>query len=78
MKLAQRMQVEFKRYVGENPDVHFSAGLSITKPGLPINYLADMAEAALDQAKSYNKKGNVSPKNAVTCFAHPRKLGTFQ
>lgn len=73
MKLAQRMQVEFKRYVGENPDVHFSAGLSITKPGLPINYLADMAEAALDKAKSYNfdpKKDKAAPKNAVTCFGH--------
>lgn len=71
MKLAQRMQVEFKRYVGENPDVHFSAGLSITKPGLPINYLADMAETALDKAKCHNsdKQGKL-PKNAVTCFSY--------
>lgn len=71
MKLAQRMQVEFKRYVGENPDVHFSAGLSITKPGLPINYLADMAEAALDAGKKHNpEKKDIPPKNAVTCFGH--------
>lgn len=77
MKLAQRMQVEFKRYVGENKDVHFSAGLSLTKPGLPINYLAEMAEAALDQAKSYNKKDNVAPKNAVTCFGHPAIWNDF-
>lgn len=77
MKLAQRMQVEFKRYVGENPDVHFSAGLSITKPGLPINYLADMAETALDKAKSHNKQGNIAPKNAVTCFGRPTSWKDF-
>jgi CRISPR-associated protein Csm1 len=64
--------VEFKRYVGENPDVHFSAGLSITKPGLPINYLADMAEAALEAGKKHNPdKKDIPPKNAVTCFGHP-------
>lgn len=80
MKLAQRMQVEFKRYVGENPDVHFSAGLSITKPGLPINYLADMAEEALDKAKSHNfdpKKDKTAPKNAVTCFGHSASWTDF-
>lgn len=78
MKLAQRMQVEFERYVGENPDVHFSAGLSITKPGLPINYLADMAEAALEASKKYNPdKKDIPPKNAVTCFGHPASWNNF-
>lgn len=78
MKLAQRMQVEFKRYVGENPDVHFSAGLSITKPGLPINYLADMAEAALEAGKKHNpEKKDIPPKNAVTCFGHPASWEHF-
>lgn len=73
MKLAQRMRSEFKRYVAENPDVHFSAGLSITKPGLPINYLADMAEVALEEGKKHNPepKKDIPPKNAVTCFGHP-------
>jgi CRISPR-associated protein Csm1 len=78
MKLAQRMQVDFKRYVGENPDVHFSAGLSITKPGLPINYLADMAEAALEAGKKHNpEKKDIPPKNAVTCFGHPASWEHF-
>lgn len=78
MKLARRMQVEFKRYVGENPDVHFSAGLSITKPGLPINYLADMAEAALEAGKKHNpEKKDIPPKNAVTCFEHPASWDHF-
>ncbi len=80
MQLAQRMQVEFKRYVGDNPDVHFSVGLSLTKPGLPINYLADMAEEALDKAKSYNfdpQKVKAAPKNAVTCFGYSVSWGHF-
>ena len=78
MKLARRMQVEFKRYVGENPDVHFSAGLSITKPGLPINYLADMAEAALEAGKKHNpEKKDIPPKNAVTCFGYPASWEHF-
>jgi CRISPR-associated protein Csm1 len=78
MKLAQRMQVEFKRYVGENPQVHFSAGLSITKPGLPINYLADMAETALEAGKKHNpEKKDIPPKNAVTCFGHSASWNEF-
>lgn len=71
MQLAQRMNAEFKHYVGENPDVHFSAGLSLTKPGLPINYLADMAEEALETGKKHNPDNqSIPPKNAVTCFGH--------
>lgn len=71
IKLAHRMNDEFKRYVAGNPDIHFSAGLSMTKPGLPIRQLANLAETALDSAKSHNPKKQVPPpKNAVTCFNH--------
>lgn len=78
MKLAQRMRSEFKRYVAENPDVHFSAGLSITKPGLPINYLADIAESALDEGKAHNPKNEaIPPKNAVTCFKQAASWDDF-
>lgn len=69
IKLAQRMKDDFKRYVAENPDIHFSAGLSMTKPGLPIRQLAALAEEALDAAKSHNpQKTQPAPKNAATCF----------
>jgi len=67
--LAGRMHKEFKRYVAENSQVHFSAGISITKPGLPINQLGEMAEDALDDAKAHNPEAKENaPKNAVTCF----------
>ncbi len=62
IKLASRMRDEFARYVAHNPDIHFSAGLSMTKPGLPIRHLARLAEEALEDAK------RLSGKNAVTCF----------
>lgn len=71
LKLAQRMKDDFKRYVAKNPDIHFSAGLSLTKPGLPIRQLANLAEDALDSAKAHNpNKQQPAPKNAVTCFGH--------
>lgn len=68
IQLATRMQQEFHRYVAENPQVHFSVGLSMTKAGLPIRYLSDTAENALESAKSY-KHGAEFPKNAVSCFS---------
>lgn len=71
IKLAQRMKDDFKRYVAQNPDIHFSAGLSMTKPGLPIRQLANLVEKALDNAKSFNPdQKHPLPKNAVTCFDH--------
>ncbi|NOT11629.1 MAG: type III-A CRISPR-associated protein Cas10/Csm1 [Methylococcaceae bacterium] len=69
IKLAGDMRQAFQRYVTGNPDVHFSAGISTTKPGLPITQLGDMAEDALGQAKAYNPNQQIpAPKNAVSCF----------
>ncbi|HWO41198.1 MAG TPA: type III-A CRISPR-associated protein Cas10/Csm1, partial [Candidatus Eisenbacteria bacterium] len=66
IKLAREMRKEFRRYVAENPDIHFSAGLSMTKPGLPIRHLGQLAEEALEKAKKFSKNG--ARKNAVTCY----------
>ena len=69
IKLADTMRQSFQRYVADNPELHFSAGLSTNKPGLPITQIGDMAETALEQAKGHNpKKLDITPKNAVTCF----------
>lgn len=69
LKLAAKMKTEFDRYVADNPDIHFSAGLSMTKPGLPIRQLAGLAEEALDAAKAHNpQSANPAPKNAATAF----------
>ncbi|MEQ1531582.1 MAG: type III-A CRISPR-associated protein Cas10/Csm1, partial [Methylococcales bacterium] len=71
IKLASHMRQAFQDYVADNKQVHFSAGISTTKPGLPINQLGEMAEEALDKAKSHNpdpKPEMPAPKNAVSCF----------
>jgi CRISPR-associated protein Csm1 len=69
IKLAGRMRQAFQKYVAGNPEVHFSAGISTTKPGLPITQLGDMAEDALEQAKAHNpEKRAIAPKDAVSCF----------
>lgn len=69
IRLASRMREEFARYVAQNPDIHFSAGLTMSKPGLPIRQLARQAEHALDAAKGHNpEKNQPAPKNAITCF----------
>ncbi len=62
IKLARDMRKIFRRYVAENPELHFSAGLFMTKPGLPVRQLARQAEAALEDAKA------LPGKNAVTLF----------
>lgn len=79
IRLASRMREDFARYVARNPDIHFSAGLSMTKPGLPIRQLVVLAEEALDAAKAH-----ISPaapaaktKNAVTCFGRTVSWDAF-
>lgn len=60
-RLAADMAQHFRSYVAENPDIHFSVGMVMCKPGLPVHTLAAQADEALDAAKG---KG----KNAVTLF----------
>ncbi len=69
IKLADTLRKKFQHYVAENPDIHFSVGLSTTKPGLPVNQIGAMAEQALEKAKAHNpeKLANL-PKNAVSSF----------
>lgn len=42
---------DFQRFVAGNPEVHFSAGLSVLKPGMPIRYGNAQSEHALSEAK---------------------------
>ena len=60
-RLVADMAARFRTYVAENPGIHFSAGMVMSKPGLPIETLARQAEHALDSAKSQGK-------NALTIF----------
>lgn len=67
-RLAHRMASAFETYVAHNPDISFSAGMVMTKPGLPIHTLATQAEEALDTAKASGHANPQQRKNAVVVF----------
>ncbi len=69
LRLAVTMRDEFARFVAQNPDIHFFAGLAMTKPGLPVRQMGDLAEQDLERAKEYHDAQGRLVKNAVTCFA---------
>ena len=52
-QLAAAMREHFKKYVADNPQITFSAGIAISKPGLPVPKLSVFAEEALEHAKNY-------------------------
>ncbi len=58
-KLAVRMAEAFSAYVAQNPGITFSAGMVMTKPGLPMQTLGAQAEEALDAAKGRDKNALV-------------------
>ncbi|MFU2114188.1 type III-A CRISPR-associated protein Cas10/Csm1 [[Pasteurella] aerogenes] len=72
-KVAHKMQQEFARYVAENTDIHFSAGMVMSKVGLPVPRLGDLAEEALDKSKGID-----AGKNAVTIFNKTVKWHDWQ
>lgn len=55
-QLAAGMAKKFSQYTAENPKLHFSAGMVMTKPGAPIRFLAEQADDALDKAKKLDGK----------------------
>ena len=67
MDLAERLREDFHRYVACNARIGFSAGLAMTKPGLPVRRLEAMAEDSLEDAKAFRTEAG-DTKNAVTCF----------
>ncbi len=70
MELATRLRTDFHRYVSENDRIGFSAGLAMTKPGLPVRQLGEMAEHSLEKAKTFRRKAG-GAKNAAACFDRP-------
>lgn len=62
-KVAHAMQQAFHKYVAENEKIHFSVGMVMSKSGIPVPRLGDLAEEALEKAKKIDEG-----KNAVTIF----------
>lgn len=67
-KLAARMARAFADYVAGNPSITFSAGMCMTKPGLPMHTLAAQAEDALDAAKAGSHPDPAQRKNALVVY----------
>lgn len=58
-KLAAAMREAFGCYVAHNPGITFSAGIAVSKAGLPLNKLSAYAEEALETAKAHtHEKGS--------------------
>lgn len=49
--LAVQLRERFAEYACSNPEIHFSAGISLQKPYLPMDKMAEAAEEALSKAK---------------------------
>ena len=72
--------------------IGFSAGLAMTKPGLPVRRFGAMAEEYLEDAKAFSREESTSghaatraektkertDKNAVTCFGRTVGWDTFR
>lgn len=55
-KLAAKIAQAFREYTAENPEIHLSVGMTMSKPGYPVHSLAEVAEEALMEAKRYPGK----------------------
>lgn len=60
-RFAETLRDRFERFVTGNPEIHFSVGMTVVKPGGPVGRLADQAEEALGTAKA-------SGRNRVSVF----------
>lgn len=54
--LSNAIRQDFARYVCNNPHITLSAGITLHKPGYPINRMAEESEDALERAKKEVEK----------------------
>lgn len=67
---------EFKRYVGDHPDLSISAGISLFNAQQPLFKIAELAGEAEDLAKNY--PGEVRVKDAICFLGNPMSWEDFQ
>ncbi len=70
--VASEIREDFKRFVGGNPSLSFSSGMSIFHHHFPIKRAADIVEDELSIAK------NNSGKDSIAIFSEPFKWGEFR
>jgi CRISPR-associated protein Csm1 len=77
-KLAGDMARYFQIYAAGNPQIHFSAGLVMKKPGAPIAALAGEAEIALKRAKENPSKNSFCLFDVVDNWQKWPELGAME
>ena len=85
MELSSKIANDFKSYVGENEQLHFSASINLFKPGIPIHSIYEIAEQSLETAKRFeyykekpHKKDNeLEKKNSLCVFGIPIKWNDY-
>ena len=75
-QLAAAMREHFKKYVADNPQITFSAGIAISKPGLPVPKLSVFAEEALEKAKAHQLRDKTA-KNALNLYGETVSWGDW-
>lgn len=76
--LAAEMRNKFHEYCANNEKLHFSAGVLLTKPGAPVNQLAERTESALELAKNAIDPQGEASKNNVYCLEQVMKWSDFE
>ncbi|MCG3168244.1 MAG: type III-A CRISPR-associated protein Cas10/Csm1 [Rhodocyclaceae bacterium] len=64
-ELARRMRRDFSAFVAGNPQITFSAGIALAKPGHPVRALALLADEALQKAKDAGRNRITTHGQAV-------------
>lgn len=67
IEFALRLREDFHRFVFDNPCLHFSAGIVLSKPHFPLSFMVNSVQEQLAKAKTGNK-------NAVVVFDHDQKM----
>lgn len=71
LMLAKDIRAAFKKWIGLNPNLTISGGMSIIPGKFPIMQAAAMAKRSEEDAKSHKLPGKENPKNAFTLFDSP-------
>lgn len=75
VEFAVYLKDRFNEYVCDNDQITISAGISVNKPGEPVESISERAENALAKAKENTVKS--ATRNSITIFEEAVKWETF-
>lgn len=77
IKLTLELHQRFADFACHNPNIHFSAGITLHKPHTPIDKLAEHAETELERSK-INDKNRLTLFSETVTFNELEKLNRIQ